>query len=110
MAKRQSEPTVVRPAPPESAEDELYVRLMPAPELGKWVKDTILAEDGPLHNPDHAHLIDADMEFMWASSAFKKQGRTVVGQAEQVMFRAGGWQKVRQEQQIRNGLAGGHRS
>lgn len=92
---------ITRPAPPEHLIESLYTTLQPAPEMGQWVKDTILSEDGPLHNPDHAHLIDADLCFLWASSAFAKQGRTVVGQAEQVMFRAGGWQKARQEQQMR---------
>lgn len=79
---------------------EFSKTLVPASELGRWVEEAILAEGGPLHNPDHAHLLDADLCFMWASSAFAKQGRTVVGQAEQVMFRAGGWQKARQEQQM----------
>jgi len=36
-----------------------------------------------------------------ASSGIAKQGRVVLGQAEQLMFRAGGWQKARQEQQMR---------
>lgn len=65
-----------------------------------WVEQTILAQGGPLHNPDHAHLMDADLAFLWAPAAFDKAGRTVLGQAEQVMFRAGGWQKARQEQQM----------
>ncbi len=39
---------------------------------------------------------------MWASSSFEKQGRTVLGKAEQVAFRAGGWQKLRMEQQMRD--------
>ncbi|WP_284317521.1 putative metallopeptidase, partial [Klebsiella pneumoniae] len=60
----------------------------------------ILSADGYLHNPDHGHLIDADLRFMCASSAFAKQGRTVLGQAESVMMRVGGWQKARQEQQM----------
>lgn len=105
MAKKQSAPDVLRPIPPadlvsDSLDGPLYDRLVPAPEIALWVQDTILADDGALHNPDHAHLIDADIEFMWASSAFIKKGRAVVGQAEQVMFRAGGWQKARQEQQM----------
>lgn len=96
---------LARPHPPEHLgkfgdDGEFPKLLVPAPELGEWVEATILADDGPLHNPDHAHLLDADLCFMWASSAFIKQGRTVVGQAEQVMFRASGWQKVRQEQQM----------
>lgn len=96
---------LARPHPPEHLgkfgdDGEFPKLLVPAPELGEWVEATILADDGPLHNPDHAHLLDADLCFMWASSAFTKQGRTVVGQAEQVMFRSSGWQKARQEQQM----------
>lgn len=106
MAKRQSESAIARPMPPasllpESIDDLIFTRLAPAPEVGAWVQDTILSETGPLHNPDHTHLPDADLCFLWSSRAFSKQGRTVVGQAEQVMFRAGGWQKARQEQQMR---------
>lgn len=74
--------------------------LAPAPELLEWTARVILAADGPLHNQDHAHLVDADLAFLWASSGFEKAGRVVLGQAEQVMFRAGGWQKARQEQQM----------
>ncbi len=76
------------------------VLLAPAPQLLEWTERVILAADGALHNPDHAHLVDADLAFLWASSGFQKVGRVVLGQAEQVMFRAGGWQKARQEQQM----------
>lgn len=83
------------------ADDLFDTVLAPAPGVATWAQDVILSEGGPLHNPDHAHLLDADIGFLWASSAFAKRGRTVVGQAEQVMIRAGGWQKARQEQQLR---------
>lgn len=72
----------------------------PAPDLLAWVERVIFAKGGALHNPDHSHLVDADLAFLWAPAAFEKAGRTVLGQAEQVMFRAGGWQKARQEQQM----------
>lgn len=72
----------------------------PAPELLAWVEQTIFARGGALYNPDHAHLVDADLAFLWAPSSFEKAGRAVLAQAEQVMFRAGGWQKARQEQQM----------
>lgn len=95
-----------RPIPPaqllELAElSELGIRLQPAPEVWEWLQAEILAETGSIHNPEHAHLIDANIRVLWASSGFTKQGRVVLGQAEQVMFRAGGWQKARQEQQMR---------
>ncbi|MFK3794735.1 putative metallopeptidase [Pseudomonas sp. NPDC088444] len=80
----------------------LGIRLAPAPEVWEWIQAEILADTGSIHNTDHAHLIDADIAVMWASSGFEKAGRIVLGQAEQVAFRAGGWQKARMEQQMRD--------
>ncbi|MBF8461785.1 hypothetical protein FMJ63_17405 [Klebsiella michiganensis] len=77
-----------------------YTRLIPATEIGDWVNLHILSEEGRIHNPGHIHLLDADVAFMWASGAFEKKGRYVLGQCEQVMLRAGGWQKARMEQQM----------
>lgn len=90
-----------RPAPPDDLLDHIFLTLRPAPEVWEWINAEILADAGSLHNPDHAHLLDARVQVLWASQSFAKQGRTVLGQAEQVMFRAGGWQKARQEQQMR---------
>ncbi|WP_448693574.1 putative metallopeptidase [Pseudomonas rhizophila] len=96
-----------RPMPPESLLElselsDFGIRLTPAPEVWDWLQTEILADTGSIHNEDHAHLLDADIRVMWASSSFNKQGRTVLGQAEQVAFRAGGWQKARMEQQMRD--------
>jgi hypothetical protein len=94
-----------RPNPPASIlelseRSDLGICLTPAPEVWEWISTEILADTGSIHNEEHAHLIDADIRVMWASTAFTKKGRTVVGQAEQVAFRAGGWQKARMEQQM----------
>ncbi|WP_369788325.1 putative metallopeptidase [Rouxiella sp. WC2420] len=91
-----------RPLPPIELLEVFkpYNRLIPAEEVLEWVNSQILDEDGSLYNEDHAHLIEADLKIMWAASAFEKQGRTVLGQSEQVMMRAGGWQKARMEQQM----------
>jgi len=98
---------VNRPYPPKEATElsdlaDIGIRLAPAPEVWEWVGIHVLAEDGEIHNPDHAHLLDANVRVMWASSSFEKAGRRVLGQAEQVAFRAGGWQKARMEQQMRD--------
>lgn len=94
-----------RPMPPASMLElsefaDIGMRLTPATEVWAWISEQVLADTGSIHNPDHAHLIDADIGLLWASSSFAKQGRVIVGQAEQLMFRAGGWQKARQEQQM----------
>jgi len=94
-----------RPRPPASLLElsdlsNFGIRLTPAPEVWEWLSAEILADTGSIHNEDHAHLLEADIRLMWASSSFEKQGRRVLGQAEQVMLRAGGWQKARMEQQM----------
>ncbi len=87
--------------PPVDLLESLLLTLSPAIGVWDWVQREILADTGSIHNPEHAHLIDANIRVLWASTGFAKQGRVVLGQAEQVMFRAGGWQKARQEQQMR---------
>ncbi|HCL8933176.1 TPA: hypothetical protein N2155_003194, partial [Enterobacter hormaechei] len=93
-----------RPYPPVNfiASDnwQPYTRLIPANEVHEWINRQILSDAGSIHNPDHEHLLEADLCFMWASGSFAKKGRYVLGQAEQVMLRAGGWQKARMEQQM----------
>lgn len=91
-----------RPLPPSSLVDELhiYTKIEPANDVLDWVRSQILDSNGELYNPDHFHLADADIKFLWASSAFEKKGRHVLGQCEEVMIRAGGWQKARAEQQM----------
>ncbi|ORL52835.1 putative metallopeptidase [Pseudomonas putida] len=78
-----------------------FLILAPAPELWDWIRREVLSDTGSIYNPEHGHLIDASIGMLWASSAFNKKGRSVLGQAEQLMIRAGGWQKARQEQQMR---------
>ncbi|MFS9578673.1 putative metallopeptidase [Klebsiella quasipneumoniae] len=92
-----------RPYPPVNFIGENwppYTQIIPSSEISEWVNQNILSEEGRIHNPDHIHLLDADVAFMWASGAFEKKGRYVLGQCEQVMLRAGGWQKARMEQQM----------
>lgn len=73
----------------------------PGPEIWEWVAENILEEGGPLHNPDHAHLQQAHIGFIWAGTENARRGRQVIGQAEDPVFRCGAWQKGRQEQQIK---------
>ncbi|WP_183678704.1 putative metallopeptidase [Pseudomonas sp. Tn43] len=94
-----------RPMPPKglglfNEGDDYPISFAPAPEVADWLFSTIIDPDGELHNEDHQHLNDADLAVLWAAGGFTKQGRTVVGQAEQVTFRCGPWQKGRQEQQM----------
>ncbi|WP_241301023.1 putative metallopeptidase [Burkholderia cenocepacia] len=90
-----------RPAPPDILfDDSNWIRrVVPADGVAEWVNETLLRDGAPLHNPDHAHLIDADVAYLWAAVENVRQMRRVVGQCEEVTIRAGGWQRARQEQQ-----------
>jgi len=102
----------IRPFPQpdfiDQAEEEEAIRLIPAQDLKKWVVANFLTLGGPLHNPDHDHIAELlhDNEeflaFAWASSAYTRAKRMVLGQCEKVMFQQGGWKKARQEQQMRD--------
>jgi len=102
----------IRPFPQpdfiDQAEEEEAIRLIPAPDLKKWVVANFLTLGGPLHNPDHDHIAELlhdneqFLDFAWASSAYTRAKRMVLGQCEKVMFQQGGWKKARQEQQMRD--------
>ncbi|RQZ76407.1 hypothetical protein NFI99_23660 [Burkholderia glumae] len=94
--------TSARPAPPDILFDESnWLRpIAPADGLAEWVQATFLADGAPLRNPDHGHLVDADIAYLWAAVGNTRQMRRVIGQCEEVMIRAGGWQRARQEQQF----------
>ncbi|MBY4726616.1 MULTISPECIES: putative metallopeptidase [Burkholderia] len=91
-----------RPMPPDALFDDSnwFRHLMPADGVNDWVHHTFLRDGAPLHNGDHAHLVDADVAYLWAAVENVRQMRRVVGQCEEVMIRAGGWQRARQEQQL----------
>lgn len=95
----------IRPQPPKKLGtfDGYPINIVPAYDLPLWIKNTLLNPDSKLFNNDHYHLydyIDDKICFLWAAAGFTKQMKSVVGQAEQVMFRAGGFQRMRQEQQL----------
>lgn len=87
---------------PDALFESPYMAFAPAPDVLAWARSMFITEGGQLHNPDHEHLEYGDIKFLWASSGFAKQGRIVLGQCELVSFRAGPWQKGRQEQQMRD--------
>lgn len=45
----------------------------------EWAREHIFSPEGAIHNPDHLHLLDGDIAFMWAPCGFTKQMRKVLG-------------------------------
>jgi Putative phage metallopeptidase len=93
-----------RPMPPASVADELLGLIFaPAPELGAWVRAIFIDPAGALANTEHAHLQDASLGFLWASSGYVSKGRRVIGTAEDTSMAGMGspWKRARVEQQLR---------
>lgn len=94
----------LRPMPPADILEPLFEsRFAPAPDVLSWVRATFIEAGGDLHNPDHAHLNDAQIGFLWASSGYVKAGRRVLGLTEDTLLagRGNAWQRGRGGLQLR---------
>ena len=91
----------MRPRPPELIFDIEGPNFVPAPDVTEWINDTFIDAGAEIENPDHAHLQHAAIGVLWTSVANARQGRSVIGQAEEGSPRAiGRWAKARAEQQV----------
>lgn len=72
----------------------------PDARINSFVKAAILAEDGFIHNPDHLHLIEANILYLWTTAPNSRRGRRIIGEAEVPTYRVPKWQKARLECQI----------
>lgn len=93
-----------RPYPLDSDNCQPYTRIIPANEVHEWINRQIISYTGSIHNPDHGHLLEADLCFMWASDSFAKKGRYILSQTEQVMLRAVVDRKQEWSSRCMNGL------
>ncbi len=89
-----------RPKPPADMFGAEGADFRPAPELTAWAAETFIAAGSKLENPDHEHLRDATIGFLWTTVAASRHMNTIVGQAEMPRFQGGKWSKRRQEQQM----------
>lgn len=91
----------LRPCPPADLVNEVIGRFVPDENLGDWIRSTFIDPTGPLHNPDHAHLIHAEIGVLWTNINNARNMRAVIGQAELMPPMAmGKWQRARAEQQV----------
>jgi hypothetical protein len=102
---------MTRPYPPPSlieiVGDHAIDRFEPASDLRDWIIDTFIKGVGPLVNPEHAHLSDAHIGFLWTNCYNEKQMRVVLGQTEIMPPMAmGKWQRARAVQQIEEWFGG----
>lgn len=68
------------PRPPIYLIDAMEPKFVGAPELEEWVRENILLPGGPLENPDHVHLQQARLGFMWTNLENRRGGKRIIGQ------------------------------
>src|SRR3546814_2855204 len=89
----------MRPLPPA---DNDFGFMADQDGLGAWVRETFLEEEGDLYNPDHAHLRDASIGWLWTDEPATHRGRTIVGEARLVPPPQERWGSAMMHRQIRN--------
>lgn len=74
----------------------------PAPELEAWARAAFIDENGPLSNPEHAHLRAARIGFLWTNVPNGRHMRAIAATCELGKPQGQGrWAKARSAMQIR---------
>ena len=91
-----------RPMPDPEITDDLAIRFEPSQDLETWARSTFIQEDGPLANPDHGHLNEAVIGFLWTNVANARAARAIIGQAElgDPVGAMGKWARARAKLQV----------
>lgn len=108
--RKPADSVTARPYPPLEMADPVTNALAeqkgsafrPAPDITEWIVQAFLDEQGPLFDPDHRHLRQAEIGVLWTSVPNSRRMRSVVGQAEMPSQSNMGskWQRARAEQQM----------
>lgn len=89
-----------RPFPPRELIEAMHSEFAPAHEVAKWVRETFIVEGAELKNDDHAHLMSANVEFLWTNVENVKKGRLLLGQCQLMPPTGDKWSAARAENQI----------
>lgn len=71
-----------RPFPPDEALQPWPPVFLPSADLERWTRSTFIAETAQLANPDHAHLQQADIGFLWTNAPNERRGRLILGMCQ----------------------------
>jgi hypothetical protein len=80
--------------------DAGFNRFEPDSFLSSFVTSAILSDLGSIHNPEHGHLLAADIGYLWTNTPNSRLMKRIVGTAEIPNFKGGKWQKARGEMQL----------
>ena len=88
-----------RPHPPFDMRESGH-RFEASPELNEWCRESFISDGGTVANPDHAHLREASIGFLWTNVENVKRGRMVLGTCQLVTNSGDKWTAGRSTQQL----------
>ena len=91
----------MRPLPPRHILDNMIDPIFePSTELRDWAYENFIREESPIFNPDHAHLQQAEIGFLWTNWENTKKGKLIAGQCQLLNFSGDKWSGGRSMMQI----------
>lgn len=81
-------------------ETMLDARFEPAPELADWARETFINAGSLTENPEHEHLQQADIGFLWTNVENTRRNRRILGQAQVMPPSGDKWAAGRSQYQI----------
>ncbi len=85
---------------------DVHGLIEPCPEVRDWAHAMFIDSDGPLANPEHEHLQQARVEFLWTNVEYEEKGRRVLGTAQQGQATGKAWQKAQRLEQLHGWFRG----
>lgn len=89
-----------RPFPPPSLLEAMHDEFTPGHDVERWVRETFINEGASLQNPDHAHLQQAHIGFLWTNVENVKKGRMILGTCQVMPPTGDKWSAGRAHRQI----------
>ena len=94
---------IQRPYPPRGMEVPSPIgEFSPDSSLRAFTRVQIIEPGGQIHNPDHEHLMQAEVGFLWSNMPNTRKRRDIIGQAEMPRPSGDAWAYGRREQQLRS--------
>lgn len=90
---------IARLQPPPKVLD-LEGLFWPDERLTEWAYENFIESGAAFENPDHEHLQQSRIGFLWSSVPNSRGMNAIAGQAEIPTAQGGKWQKARHDQQI----------
>jgi hypothetical protein len=91
-----------RPMPPNFVTESIYSAFAPELDLPEFVERMFLNEHSEFYNEDHAHLVGANIGYLWTNVANERQMKRIAANAQMPNIQSSKWNKEIFDYQLKN--------